>query len=693
MRQRYETVLVEREQGSVPAVGGELLVRIVLAIAASAVVVSVVTLPGYGIVAMLISNLVFVAVGVLITRRQPDNLVGPLAMVHGGGIMALVALSQVGLRLSDNGSTEAAGAVALIVATLFPVIAMLQVPIFLAFPDRTRLTTAARWYLSLVALVVVGMTVVAFLTRPVLVVDPDRVLPHPFVSEPLAGDLVPVNENLVFLIPLLALALYPVLFLRWRCGDGVQRRQIGWLALATFSYLIVASVNTVLQPPDAVGGQTFLLVDAVGFAAIPMALGVAILRFRLYDIDAIVSKTALFLGLAGVITVVYAVVVAGSIAVVGAPSDGLGVVPPVVATAVVAVLFEPVRLRMQRWANRLVFGERATRHEVLSQVAGALADRSAGNSADELAALLVRGTGADQAVVWATDSDGWRAVGRHPADLESGSFVPARDDLRDWRYIEHRGERRGAVVLAKPANDPVTPADRDLLDDVAAGAGLLLRNLGLTRQLEQRVGDLRVSRRRLVAAQDAERRRLERDLHDGAQQRVVAVAVKLGIARSLAAREEATALVGLIDGLVDDAQHAVDQLRRVAHGIYPPLLATEGLAAVLAAMQTPVEIELRARELGRFDQEVEQTAYFALVETIERLRLAGACEATVDVTEQGSGLRLEVATPSLAAIPDLGAVADRLDAIGGALTVVDGGRSVSGVVPVPHTPPRREVSA
>lgn len=673
---------MEDAPAAVPDWEGARLVRVVLAAVAVAVGVCIVTLPGHGVVAVLVSNFLFVAVGAAITRRRPGNVVGPLAMGHGGGIIVSVALHQVGLRLAENGSVDAAGAVTLVAATLFPAIAMLQVPIFLAFPDRTRPTNAARWYLSLVAMVTVGMTVVAFLTRPVLIVDPDVVLPHPFVSEPLAGDLVPVNESLIFLIPLLGVVLTPVLFLRWRRGDGVQRRQIGWLALAMVSYLIVSSVNTALQAPASVGGQTFLLVDAVGFSAIPIALGIAILRFRLYDIDAIISKTALFLGLAGVITIVYAVVVAGSIAVVGTPGDGLGVVPPIVATAVVAVVFEPVRLRMQRWANRLVFGERATRHEVLSQVAAALAERPAGESIDELASLLAHGIGAGQVVVWARDGDDWRVAGRHPVDADPGPFPPERDDVHDWRDIEHRHERLGVVGIRKPADDPVTRADRDLLDDVAAGVALQLRRVGLTRELERRVDDVRDSRRRLLTTQDAERRRLERDLHDGAQQRVVAVTVKLGIARSLAARQGATRLEGLIDGLVDDAQHAVDDLRRVAHGIYPPLLATEGLAAALRALQATVVIDLGRGELGRFAPEVERTTYFAVVEILERLHLAGAREASVDVRDEGGELRLQVDSASLAVAPDLGPVADRLDAFGGELTMVDDGTSVTGRVPI-----------
>lgn len=661
-----------------------------MAVTVVAAVVALATLPGYGLLAQLVVNTGLAAVGTLIVRRRPGNVVGLLALANGSLIVVNVTLVQLGLRFAERGALDEAGAVVLVSAVLFPLSAGVQVPLFLAFPDRSTPTPAARWYLTVWGFVVVVQTVVALLGRPAMVVDPEWELPHPFVGPELADRFLALADGLLLVTVALMLGTIPVLVRRWRRGGPVERRQIGWLGLAFATYTVVAGVNTARQPSGAVGGETFLLIDALGGSAIPIALAVAILRFRLYDIDVIVSKTVMFLGLAGAITVVYAIVIAGSIAVVGAPGDGLGVVPPIVATAVVAVVFEPVRVRMQRWANRLVFGERATRHEVLSQTSAALAEATSGG-ADELAALLALGTGADEARLWVRDADGYRTVGSHPAAPEPVRIesLPEQSDVADRRTIEHGGTVLGAVTIVKPRNDPVSPSDADILDDVAAGAALLLRRIRLTGELEQRLDEVRRSRRRLLAAQDAERQRLERDLHDGAQQRVVALNVKLGIARTLAERGGHNELAAVIDGLAVDAQQSVADLRTVAHGIYPPLLATGGLAAALGALHSPIPVDLRATGLGRYDAEVEQAIYFAIVEILDRLRLAGGSKSSVVVVaddDTHGSITASVTSALPGSAPELAAIGDRLDAIGGSLTVTDRGGEVRIEVVAPTRP-------
>lgn len=166
------------------------------------------------------------------------------------------------------------------------------------------------------------------------------------------------------------------------------------------------------------------------------------------------------------------------------------------------------------------------------------------------------------------------------------------DELTEAVSVRHEDGELGALSILKPHNDPVTPADRELLNDVAAGAALVLRNLRLNRDLEARAAEVRDSRRRLIAAQDAERHRLERDLHDGAQQQVVALKVKLGIAKTIAEREGAHEIALRVAALAEDTQKAVDALRAVAHGIYPPLLESDGLQAALRAVERTAAIPL-----------------------------------------------------------------------------------------------------
>lgn len=637
-------------------------------LAVVSVVVAILEVPTYGIAAQLVTNGTFVAVGAVIARRRPGNIIGLLSTAHGSLMVLNLTLNLIALRLAEDGSLDAAGLVALVSMVLFPFSAGLQVPLFLAFPDGSRPTRAARWFLGVWVIAITIMTMVALFARPTIIVEPDIALPHPFVDRQTADDLLPISDQLIFLLVLMMLGTMPVLVRRWRRGGPVERRQIGWLGLAYFTYTVVATVNTALQPSGSTGGDMFLLVDSVG-VIVPLALAVAILRYRLYDIDVIITKTVLFLGLAGMITVVYAAVIAGSIALIGAPDGGLGVWVPVVATVVVAVVFEPIRVRLQRWANHLVYGERATRHEVLSQTSAALADEGGRDSADELTDLLARGTGAVAAYLWIRDGTGFRTVGSHPPDLGEvvATALPERSDTEDWRVIEHRGELLGAVSVVKPANDPVAPADGAVLDDVAAVAALHVRRLALTEQLEDRVREVRRSRRRLVAAQDTERRRLERDLHDGAQQHVVALNVKLGIARTLASRDGNDELAALIDGLATDAQRTVADLRDVAHGIYPPLLAVDGLGPALGSLGDRIGVEVCSGPLGRYEPGIEQTAYFAVVETLEHVRLAGADSASVSVDPVSAGIAIEITAVCVPPESDLSTVADRLEAFGGKL--------------------------
>ncbi len=211
--------------------------------------------------------------------------------------------------------------------------------------------------------------------------------------------------------------------------------------------------------------------------------------------------------------------------------------------------------------------------------------------------------------------------------------------------MHYRDQQIGALSITKPRNDQITPADRELLTDVAAGAGLLLRNIGLNRELEQRAHDVRASRQRLIAAQDAERHRLERDLHDGAQQQVVALKVKLGIARTIAEREGAEEIATRVIALAEETQHAVDALRAVAHGIYPPLLESEGLESALRAVErtSSVPLVIEASGLPRYPRSIEETMYFCVLDIVERIHMTGASGAHVGVARRNGHLITEIA--------------------------------------------------
>jgi signal transduction histidine kinase len=252
--------------------------------------------------------------------------------------------------------------------------------------------------------------------------------------------------------------------------------------------------------------------------------------------------------------------------------------------------------------------------------------------------------------------------------------------------VEHQGERLGALRISSSPREPLTPAGERLVRDVAAQAGLVLRNVAL-------IEDLRASRQRLVAASDEARRRLERNLHDGAQQQLVALRITLQLARQMVADSPDEA-AGLLAQTEQAAQDALEELRDLARGIYPPLLADLGLPAALEAQahKAPLPVKVQAPGVGRYGQDVEAAVYFCVLEALQNvakyahasascvtLGYDGQCLAFA-VTDDGAGFD-QSAAPAGSGVQGM---ADRLAALGGTLHVSSApgrGTEVTGRVP------------
>ncbi len=224
----------------------------------------------------------------------------------------------------------------------------------------------------------------------------------------------------------------------------------------------------------------------------------------------------------------------------------------------------------------------------------------------------------------------------------------------------------------------MTPIEQKLVDDLAHQAGLVLKNVRLSADLRARLDELRASRQRLVSAQDLERRRLERNLHDGAQQYLVALKVKLGLAGMLLSSDPARA-AHTLSQLKSDADEALETLRDLARGIYPPLLADKGLNVALEsqARKAAVPVIVEAEGIGRYSQEVEATVYFCVLEALQNVqKYAGATHVLVCLRADGEALTFSVTDDgagfdSAAAKKGAGLtnMSDRLDALGGTLAV------------------------
>ncbi|HZD17170.1 MAG TPA: histidine kinase, partial [Actinomycetota bacterium] len=366
-----------------------------------------------------------------------------------------------------------------------------------------------------------------------------------------------------------------------------------------------------------------------------------------------------------------------------------------VAAAAVALAFQPVRRRAQRLADRVVYGKRATPYEVLHE----FSERVAGSYGTEdvlprMATILGEGTGAERAQVWIRIGNELRPAEAWPEGVRRSQPVGVPEgDLRSIRDVTHavpvrdKGELLGALSITKGAADPITPTEERLVADLALQAGLVLRNVRL-------VEDLRASRGRLVAAQDRERRKLERDIHDGAQQQLVALAVKAKLADAMVDRDAAKAHETRAD-VQAEAQEALQSLRDLARGIYPPLLADEGLASALRAQarKAPLPVEIAANGVDRHPVDVEATAYFCCLEALQNAsKYSEASSIRISLHTDDGELSFEVSDDGRGFDPaavvrgtGLQNMADRLEAIGGALEIHSrpgGGTRVLGRIPI-----------
>jgi signal transduction histidine kinase len=489
--------------------------------------------------------------------------------------------------------------------------------------------------------------------------------------------------------------------LRMRRATGEERQQLRWLgyaALGTVVGIVTNIIGFVINPD--LSNTWFDLVIVLGFGVgIPISCGVAILKHGLYEIDVVVSKTVTYGVLAAFFTAVYVAVVVGIGTLIGSTRNPF---LTVVAAVVIAAAFNPVRDRAKRFANRIVYGRRATPYEVLSE----FAERMAGTYALEdvlprMARILGEGTGAGRAQVWLRVGPELRPAAAWGDDRDGhgpvpviGDELPAVPDVTRVVAVRHQGSLLGALSVTKPPNEPMASAEGKLLDDLAAQAGLVLRNVRLTEELRANLDELRASRVRIVTAQDEGRRRLERNIHDGAQQQLVSLAVKLRLAESMIGRDP-DAERDLIAQIQSGLQEALEDLRDLARGIYPPLLADQGLLAALRAQarKAPLPVEIEADGLGRYAQAQEAAVYFCALEALQNVsKYAGASRARVRLIQTDGQLTFEVEDDGAGFDPSttaygtgLQGMADRLAALGGELDVRStpgAGTTVTGVVPV-----------
>jgi signal transduction histidine kinase len=518
---------------------------------------------------------------------------------------------------------------------------------------------------------------------------------------------------------------------RYLASAGVERQRLQWLgcgfAVAAEIAVVIGALHLLVDwpghPAAAAGAGTILLPAALAASSSPRLAA---------RVDRLLVHTVSVGGLTLVVIAVYLVIVLG-LGRVPTDDERQLLALSMAAAAVAALLYLPARERLADVGNRLVYGERHAPDEVLRTFGSRL---TRAIPMDELllqlAESLRKTMALSKAEVWTGTADlleravsvpdqGVATLAVGPAERPvvaragvSGSawvqiWLPALLEGRGQPLlrvapVSHSGDLLGLIVAERPSGgDAFTEEDDRVLTELARQVGLALHNVQLDSALQasldevrRQAEELRASRARIVATADAERRKIERNLHDGAQQHLVALAVNLRLAKDIIGDDPETA-VEMLDQLATDVRETIQELRDLAHGIYPPLLMDSGLSDALraAAGRSPLDVVVEADGIGRYPTEVEAAIYFCCLEALQNAaKHAPGSHVDLRLHEESGGLLFEVSDDGpgfdAAGVVSAGGhgfvnMSDRLGAIGGTVrwdSVPGEGTTISGSVPL-----------
>jgi two-component system NarL family sensor kinase len=612
---------------------------------------------------LVVATLAFVGYsvfGALLVSRHPRNPIGWLFCLAGlgAGIGGVATEYAIEALIVDPGSLPAGEALAWLGS--WPWILFVPVPAtigLLLFP--TGHVVSPRWRLAL--WLAIAVNVALFLGFAF-----DKGELEGFAIDNPVGFLPEGSEAVGgLLLPVIALALAS-LIVRYRRAHGDERQQLRWMAAAAALFLVAIPLEIVLSAlTDSWAGWPTLGASA----AIVFAAGVAVLKYRLYDLDLVVNRTLVYGALTALVVAGYVGLVAG----LGELLDSTGIGVSLIATAVVAVAIQPLRSLIQARIDRLMYGDRDDPYRALSRLGQRL-----GQALDPDAVLpaiveaVADGLRVPYVAIELQEGGAHRIAARH-GEPRGGELVRLP--------LEYRGEVVGRLVAAPRAgSDVLNPADLRLLADLAHQAGVAAHAVRLTQ-------DLRRSRERLVAAREEERRRLRRDLHDGLGPALAGIALEIESARGLVA-DDPEAAQQLLERLRGEVQEAIADIRRIAYDLRPPTLDELGLVAAVreqaARLGVPaggggtngllVSVET-PETLPPLPAAVEVAAYRIALEALTNVsRHAGASSCTVRISVNGE-LELEVRDDGAGVGPEaargigLTSMRERAEELGGSLSV------------------------
>lgn len=563
--------------------------------------------------------------------------------------------------------------------------------LFAAFPDGEyggrsgrRAVVACLWLLA-------GLVVAELLGSPQLAIndlvwaDSPDTAPNPLAVPGLESLGTLARGLLGAGVPLIMVLGAVLLFVRFRRSSLADRRQIAWplAALAATGVLeFTLGVVHFLMPPWPL--WLAVVVYAPVLALIPTGLMIGVLKYQLLDLQVVVRRTVLYTLLWMLITIAY-VLVAGVAGVVA--GSRLPLAMAIATTVLVAVLFAPLRRGLERWADRMVFGRRVDHDQLLGDVGRRLA---AGPGPEDAAAAIADAARRGLRASWVTvrlDGDEVHDPAGVVADTQPEMVVA----------IELGRERVGEIRCGPRADRPYTTSDQLVLEILGHQAAWSMRALALSTQLQEKVSELEASRRRLVRAEESERRRIERDLHDGVQAELVGLLTTLGLTENQLRRDPRLATRTLRESR-EQARRALENLQDFVHGIHPTILSDHGLVRAVAEqaarMPLPTTVEVLGPGRGsRWPTDIEAGLYFAVTESLANVtKHAEATTAWVKIDAQAHQLVIEVGDDGrgfdTAAVSGSGLIglSDRLATLGGTLVVSSSNAGTRITLAVPTAP-------
>jgi signal transduction histidine kinase len=532
--------------------------------------------------------------------------------------------------------------------------------------------------------------------------------------------LGPVGHTLIFTSSVAALFS---LFLRLHRAEGVERQQLNsflYAALPAVAFwaFVYDAFRWVYYPyltftkAFIPGGDAFVerFTDQVYYLPlfsllfVPLLTYIAIVRYRLYDIDVVINRTLVYGSLSACVVGIYVLVVV-ALGTIFQARGNLAI--SLMATGFVAVLFQPLRMRLQRSVNRLMYGERDDPYAVISRLGRRLEATIAPESVlPTVVETIAQALKLPYAAILLKEGEGFRSAAAYGSPTTEPEALP----------LVYQREEIGRLVIAPRApGEAFSDADRNLLEDLARQAEVAVHAVRLT-------SDLQRSRERLVATREEERRRLRRDLHDGFGPTLASLGLGLNVARKLMASNELQDADGVLAHLEQETEETVADVRRLIYGLRPPALDDLGLVAAIqqqaesqGMVGTPIDTKINehCEEQPVFTMEapeklpplpaaLEVAAYRIAQEAITnvaRYAKARTCRVRLSIDEAADTVQLEVRDDGVGmaegrrAGVGLSSMRERAEELGGTCNVKTdpgGGTRVLARLPLPTSEKRPE---